>query len=399
MIINRNRGSGKETVTWNQCQQAVRNYLDQVTYDPSNYSTSRIAEFAPATAVQSNTKPIGKTVDGVTYYNNVPNVDTPFSSENIAGTLKPLDRLRWINTNAVNVRDLGGWQCDGGTVKYGMMLRGGQCSAADRQALVDECGVGVELSLLGSGETIEQSVLGTSVTKFQFGSYAWYTIAEKEIWKKTLRVAFDCALSSTPMYFHCTAGRDRTGTFAVIIEALLGVSQSDIDKDFELTNFSLDHYSAQGTNQWVSRADNYTGGYGGLINEIRALSIGTTFEEKVINWVASLGFTEVEINNFRKAMIDGNPQTVSLDIDEYNITKSGSNYSVSNDAASVKQYQDYVTEITADSGYIITDITVTEDGVDITKDCFLGDFSRMEMSTLKKTEHLMLREKRAQLLM
>ena len=59
--------STKETVSWHQCPIAVKNYIDQVTYDPSDYSTSRIAEFAPATAVSSNTKPVGKTVGGVTY--------------------------------------------------------------------------------------------------------------------------------------------------------------------------------------------------------------------------------------------------------------------------------------------------------------------------------------------
>ena len=84
---------------WHQCPEAVRNYLENVTYDPNDYSTSQIADYAPATAVLSNTKPIGKTVDGVTYYNEVPNKETPFSTANKAGTLKPLDKLRWLNTS------------------------------------------------------------------------------------------------------------------------------------------------------------------------------------------------------------------------------------------------------------------------------------------------------------
>lgn len=47
-----------ESVEWHQCPEAVRNYLAAVTYDPSDYSTSQIANYAPAAAVQSNTKPI-----------------------------------------------------------------------------------------------------------------------------------------------------------------------------------------------------------------------------------------------------------------------------------------------------------------------------------------------------
>lgn len=68
-----------EALEWHQCPEAVRNYLANVTYDPSDYSTSQIASFAPAEAVVSNYKPIGKTVGGVTYYNEAPNVLTPFA--------------------------------------------------------------------------------------------------------------------------------------------------------------------------------------------------------------------------------------------------------------------------------------------------------------------------------
>ena len=34
--------SGKETVTWHQCPEAPRNFVNNVTYDPSDYSTSQI---------------------------------------------------------------------------------------------------------------------------------------------------------------------------------------------------------------------------------------------------------------------------------------------------------------------------------------------------------------------
>lgn len=36
-----------ENVEWHQCPEAVRNYLANVTYDPSDYSASQIANYAP----------------------------------------------------------------------------------------------------------------------------------------------------------------------------------------------------------------------------------------------------------------------------------------------------------------------------------------------------------------
>ena len=46
--------SSKVSVEWHQCPELVRNYLANVTYDPNDYSTSQIANYAPANAVVSN---------------------------------------------------------------------------------------------------------------------------------------------------------------------------------------------------------------------------------------------------------------------------------------------------------------------------------------------------------
>ena len=41
-----------------------------------------------------------------------------------------------------------------------------------------------------------------------------------------------------PIYFHCNAGADRTGTVAFLINGVLGVPYKDLTRDFELTSFS-----------------------------------------------------------------------------------------------------------------------------------------------------------------
>ena len=46
----------------------------------------------------------------------------------------------------------------------------------------------------------------------------------------------DIVAGNTPLYFHCSAGKDRTGIAAALILSLLGVSREDITHDYLITN-------------------------------------------------------------------------------------------------------------------------------------------------------------------
>lgn len=359
--------STKMSVTWHQCPEAVRNYLDNVTYDPSDYSNSQIANYAPATPVVTNTKPIGKTVGGVTYYNEVPSVETPFSADSAAGTLKPLDALRWINTpRAPNVRDLGGWPCDGGTIKYGLLYRGGEVTSEDRSVLVGQLGIRHDLDLRGTAEAnLTSSPLGSDVYYTCAPQYAWYALTPVETWVINLRTVFDAVTHGEPVYFHCLAGADRTGTLACVLEALLGASQSNIDKDYELTCF----YTGTGTDAFARRRNESE--WMGLINQINALP-GSTFRDKVVGWVATLGFTAAEINAFRAAMIDGTPETVTPSVNTYTVTNTLTNATSDNSAASVTEYQPYTAKIAPANGYVVSSVQVKMGGADVTGSVWSG---------------------------
>jgi len=360
-------GSGVENVEWHQCPEAVRNYLAAVTYDPSDYSTSQIANYAPATAVVSNYRPIGKTLGGKTYYNQVPGVATPFAETGIAGTLKPLDFLRYIQTNTWNVRDLGGWACDGGTVKYGLLFRGGEPSSADYNVLVKELGIKYDLNLRGSAEaTWTKSPLGDDVYFVKADAYNWYSLTNTEAWRINLQCVFDAVTHGEPVYFHCAAGADRTGTLACVLEGLLGMSQSDIDKDYELTTF----YSGSDTDANARRRNESE--WKGLISAINTKS-GSTFRDKCVTFVAELGFTAAEINAYRKAMIDGTPETVTPSISTFAVTNTLAGVTTDNAATEVTQYQPYEAVISAENGKTISSVSVKMNGVDITAEVWQGD--------------------------
>lgn len=360
--------SGSEAVAWHQCPEAVRNYLANVTYDPSDYSTSQIANYAPATAVVSNYKPIGQTAGGVTHYNEVPNVLTPFASGGKAGTLKPLDALRWIRTSAGatawNVRDLGGWACDGGAVKYGLLIRGGKLAAADRDVLVGDLGIQHDLDLRGregGGSDDEPdmtgSPLGSDVWYTRTQQYAWYALTPVATWQTYLRCVIDAVTHREPVYFHCTAGADRTGTLACVLEGLLGMSQSDIDKDYELTTF----YSGSGSDATARRRNESD--WKGLINAVNAVS-GDTFRDKCVHFaVGTCGMSMADINAYRAAMTNGTPETLHW---YQTITKNLTGCTLSNAASQVDYGEAYTATIAAESGKTITSVVVKMGGVDIT---------------------------------
>lgn len=367
--------SGSEAVEWHQCPEAVRNYLANVNYDPSDYSTSQIANYAPATAVVSNYKPIGQVAGGVMHYNEVPNVPTPFASGGKAGTLKPLDALRWIRTSdgatAWNVRDLGGWACDGGTVKYGLLIRGGKLAAADRAVLVGELGIQHDLDLRGregGGSDDEpdmtESPLGSDVWYTRTQQYAWYALAPVATWQAYLRCVIDAVTHREPVYFHCTAGADRTGTLACVLEGLLGMSQSDIDKDYELTTF----YSGSGSDATARRRNESD--WKGLINAVNAVS-GDTFRDKCVHFaVGTCGMSMADINAYRAAMTNGTPETLHW---YQTITKNLTGCTISNDASQVDYGEAYTATIAADSGKTLTSVVVKMGGSDITATAYNAD--------------------------
>lgn len=374
--------SGSESVAWHQCPEAVRNYLANVTYDPSDYSTSQISNYAPATAVVSNYKPIGQAAGGVMHYNEVPNVLTPFASGGKAGTLKPLDALRWIRTSAGatawNVRDLGGWPCDGGTVKYGLLIRGGKLAAADRAVLVGELGIQHDLDLRGregGGSDDEPdmtgSPLGSDVWYTRTQQYAWYALTPVATWQTYLRCVIDAVTHREPVYFHCTAGADRTGTLACVLEGLLGMSQSDIDKDYELTTF----YSGSGSDATARRRNESD--WKGLINAINAVS-GDTFRDKCVRFaVGTCGVSLADINAYRAAMTNGTPETLHW---YQTITKNLTGCTISNAASQVDYGEAYTATIAAESGKTVTSVVVKMGGADITATAYSAGSGAINIS-------------------
>ena len=369
--------------SFDQRRSEVAAFLDNTTYDPNDYSVSLIPNYvtqktqnipngANVDVTQSGTLVVSDTYSKIVYqkqiesgqqtiYNVTPNTETNFciiSNGEIvqSGLIKPTGACRMVNIPTVyNARDIGGWTCDGGTVKYGKLYRGGQIYEGAYDVFVNQLGIRHELNLRGASESAnEPSPTWDEVGYTCPNNFVWYSLADKSTWKEIL----DCILSNVaenkPLFFHCSVGADRTGTVACVIEALLGVSQSDIDKDYELTCFS----TGVATDALARRRNESE--WQGLINEINAYD-GESFMRKAINFVKSCGIELSKINAFRQAMINGTPEVI---IESFNVTKNATNCNITGNDSALNG-STYTATVTANDGYEISSVTITMGGVDI----------------------------------
>lgn len=395
-------GTPTEVYTFDQRRDEVKRFLQNVTYDPSDYTTSQIPNYV---TTPSSNRPVGATitmksagtltvVDGytgnsmtknvdagaVTIYNCTPGAVSKFvllgADGNIIqqGIIKPTGDCRMIYmTNVDNVRDLGGWSCDGGTVKYGLLFRGGEVygylTNDGKQQALDMLGILKEIDLRFASDLNGRTESGFgSTVDMLWVDMTWNDLSYQKSSgniKAIFDPLFDYVIANKPTYFHCSAGADRTGVVALLCEAILGVSQSDCDKDYEITSF----YSGASTDAQARRRNETP-----WTREINYLNTyaGTTFRDKAVNFMVSCGITIEKINAFRAAMIDGTPAAVTADISTYTVEKTLTDVTIDNSAVSAKQYQPYTAKIAPVSGKTIGNVKVTMGGADITASVFKG---------------------------
>lgn len=141
-----------------------------------------------------------------------------------------------------NVRDLGGKITkDGKRIKFGMVYRGADfahLTEEGRKKAVDVLGIKTELDLRNKAAN-GRSPLGENIRYFSVTAPYYGNVTEesyKNALAEELRVFADP--DNYPVYFHCSLGRDRTGTLAFFLLSLLGADETDILEDYEISFFS-----------------------------------------------------------------------------------------------------------------------------------------------------------------
>ena len=319
----------KEESEYDIVNVGVRKYLETVDYsnDPdynqsyvSNYSGSdkpnpvKLSWEGKAASIRISTSPdlsgykevkvdsspasVYNLIPGVRYFYSVVAADGSVLRESC---VIPKGPMRMINGVTKNMRDLGGWKAaDGRTIRYGRLYRGArvddiQSNPTAKGIFVNDLGVDIDLDLRGlppgsqggSGEKnpwrADDPVQYVNIQLWHYFhhqavQYPVPDISEGEsadIYQSTIRTIIGWLKEDRVVYFHCHGGSDRTGTLAFLIEGLLGVSEEDLSKDYEVTYYSGSNRKRNSSSGWF---------YKPMIRYIRTFAPGGTITDQVTAW-------------------------------------------------------------------------------------------------------------------
>ena len=306
----------------------VRAYLEQVDYtnDPdynqsyvSNYSGSdkpnpvKLSWEGKAASIRISTSPdlsgykeIKVDASPASVYNLVPGERYFYSVVAADGSVLrescviPEGPVRMINGVTKNMRDLGGWKAGDKTIQYGKLYRGArvddiQSNPTAKSIFLNDLGVDIDLDLRGlppgsqggSGEKNPWRVddpiqyVNIQLWHYFYHQATQYPVPEistgesADIYQSTIRTIIGWLEEGKVVYFHCHGGSDRTGTLAFLIEGLLGVSEEDLSKDYEVTYYSGSNRKRNSSSGWF---------YKPMIKYIRTFAPGKTITEQVTVW-------------------------------------------------------------------------------------------------------------------
>lgn len=209
-------------------------------------------------------------------------------------TFTPEGTLRMIRVDGVrNVRDLGGWKADGGTIRYGRLYRGAQLDdiTDNGRSTLSDLQVSADIDLRGGNS----NTLGMDDYYSYSVQYFEISGSSGSLYAEAIRRIVRLLSEDKAVYFHCMVGADRTGTLAFLMEAMLGVSESDLSKDFELTSFYQTRTrNGQGNSQFALKK---------LKSALNSYS-GNNIQEKVLSWADQIGLETEVIEQLKSLMLE-----------------------------------------------------------------------------------------------
>lgn len=222
----------------------------------------------------------------------------------VCGSFKTADTPRFLSVDGVrNMRDIGGYRTlNGKTVRQGMLYRSTELDGKvepkytltpeGRNDMLSILGIRTDIDLRHATDNPEgTNALGAGVKHTYYGA-PMYGEAFTQEGKAAIRKIFAALADKNnyPVLMHCTHGMDRTGTVCYLLEAVLGMSEEDMMKEYQFS--SLCHGNLWGLNEMNE-----------FIGRLKAYD-GATIEKKAENYLLSTGVTEAEIAAIREIFLE-----------------------------------------------------------------------------------------------
>ena len=214
------------------------------------------------------------------------------------------DRIR-------NCRDLGGWPTkDGKTVKYRKVYRGGRLepkTLSDQgKADVLAEGIRAQLDLRGTSDVLSSCALGNEYSfcapVIEQGYSTMLKNYSSQV-KQCFEFVVNCVRENKPVYFHCSLGRDRTGTMAMLVLGILNVDEGDISKEYEVTQFAPHYWgTSDGEHTIMTRLADYDGAAEYIWKNYTSGS--ETFAQGMEKYLLAIGVSQTDIDDFRSLMLE-----------------------------------------------------------------------------------------------
>ncbi|MBR6740978.1 MAG: tyrosine-protein phosphatase [Clostridia bacterium] len=256
-------------------------FTDQLVYTADGYSTS-IDVYHLKT--------------GTRYYFKIELTFNDGNVTTVSGSFKTAESPRFLTVGGVyNLRDVGGWNTsDGRVINQGLLYRGCELDGAvEEKYTITPEGVNTMLSVFGIKTDMDLreptdnlyglDALGAGVDHVYYSAPNYSAIFDHP--EPIRKVFSDLAdRSNYPIYLHCTYGQDRTGTVCYLLGAILGMDESSLMKEYQLSAF---HHSDVSMD-WMYK----------FIGRINGLP-GDSVNEKIEGWLLSIGVTAEEISSIR----------------------------------------------------------------------------------------------------
>ena len=225
-----------------------------------------------------------------------------------------LPRTVFVDENVSNTRDFGGYYVDNGTkrVKQGIAYRGGaleEITEAGKRVMLVDLGIKTDLDLRKDGSThLGRSPISPDINYVEVGG-PWYVHQygngiDMPSYREALltEIRLFANADNFPIYVHCSLGRDRTGTICFLINALLGVGEQDLFRDYEISSMARTGKSKDNPSSEPSYMTGVVFQY--LYDYIKNFQSGKTLQENAEAFMLSIGITESEISAIRKNMLE-----------------------------------------------------------------------------------------------